>query len=140
VIGESVTITLFATPTERWEKGNRPLELITDIGLPGQIIHARTQPGGPMSTTLRHDVDVTRGSILPIVLVVSVVLSVVVVAVANYTATALRYGQASEARAGRWPLHKEPWTTRWNSCRSGVRCVPRRPAAERASTCPSPSQ
>lgn len=42
-----------------------------------------------------------RGSILPMVLVVSVVLSMVVIAVATYTATGLRYGQVAEARAGR---------------------------------------
>jgi hypothetical protein len=42
-----------------------------------------------------------QGSILPIVLVVSLVLGLVVVAVATYTATTLRYGQVSEARAGR---------------------------------------
>lgn len=42
-----------------------------------------------------------RGAILPMVLVVSVVLSVVVVAVTTYTATTLRYGHVVEARAGR---------------------------------------
>lgn len=42
-----------------------------------------------------------RGAVLPMVLVVSVVLSLVVIAVANYTATGLRYGQVAEARAGR---------------------------------------
>ncbi len=42
-----------------------------------------------------------RGAVLPLVLVVSVVLSMVVVAVATYTTTSLRYGQVAEARAGR---------------------------------------
>ncbi len=42
-----------------------------------------------------------RGSVLPLVLVVSVVLSAVVVAVATYTTTELRYGRVSEDRAGR---------------------------------------
>ncbi len=42
-----------------------------------------------------------RGSILPMVLVVSVVLSAVVVAVASYTTAELRYSQVAEARAGR---------------------------------------
>src|SRR5829696_4299281 len=42
-----------------------------------------------------------RGSILPMVLVTTVVLGIVVVAVADYTSTNLRYGQVVEARAGR---------------------------------------
>jgi hypothetical protein len=42
-----------------------------------------------------------RGSILPLVLVVSVVLSAVVVAVATYTTAELRYSKVSEDRAGR---------------------------------------
>lgn len=42
-----------------------------------------------------------RGAILPLVLVVSVVLSVVVVAVATYTTAELRYSQVAEDRAGR---------------------------------------
>lgn len=42
-----------------------------------------------------------RGAVLPMVLVVSVVLSAVVVAVATYTAVDLRYGQVVEARAKR---------------------------------------
>lgn len=42
-----------------------------------------------------------EGAILPLVLVVIVVLSVIVVAIATYTSAGLRYGQQSEARAGR---------------------------------------
>jgi Tfp pilus assembly protein PilX len=42
-----------------------------------------------------------RGSILPIVLVVSIVLGLVVVAVATYVATTLRQGQVVEASANR---------------------------------------
>lgn len=42
-----------------------------------------------------------RGGILPLVLVVTVVLGAVVIAIASYTATVLRYGQVSESRAGR---------------------------------------
>ncbi|MAT07196.1 MAG: hypothetical protein CL424_19360 [Acidimicrobiaceae bacterium] len=41
------------------------------------------------------------GAILPLVLVVTVVLSLIVVGIATYTSAALRYGQVSEARAGR---------------------------------------
>jgi len=40
-----------------------------------------------------------RGSILPIVLVVTVVLGIVVVAIATYTTSTLRYGQISEGRS-----------------------------------------
>lgn len=42
-----------------------------------------------------------HGAILPLVLVVTFVLALVVVGVANYTATTLRYGQVVESRADR---------------------------------------
>lgn len=42
-----------------------------------------------------------RGAILPLVLAVSIAISLIVVSIATYTATTLRYGQVSEARAGR---------------------------------------
>lgn len=49
------------------------------------------------SSTKRRD----EGTILPLVLVVTVVLAMVVVAVADYTSTALRYGRVVESRADR---------------------------------------
>lgn len=49
------------------------------------------------SYTRRRD----EGAILPLVLVVTVVLSIIVVGIATYTSAGLRYGQQSEARAGR---------------------------------------
>jgi hypothetical protein len=45
--------------------------------------------------------SIDRGSILPMVLVVVVVLAVVVTGIATYAAGTLRYGQVVEARAGR---------------------------------------
>lgn len=54
-------------------------------------------PPSGRGDTCRRD----RGGILPMVLVVSVVMSVVVIAVTTYTATTLRYGQVAEARANR---------------------------------------
>gem|GEM_PF-1629370 len=42
-----------------------------------------------------------HGAVLPLVLVVTVVLALVVLAVADYTATTLRYGQVVESRADR---------------------------------------
>lgn len=42
-----------------------------------------------------------HGAILPMVLVATIVISIVVVAIATYVATDLRYGQVVEARAGR---------------------------------------
>ena len=42
-----------------------------------------------------------EGSILPLVLAVTVVLSLIVIGIATYTSAGLRYGQVSEARAGR---------------------------------------
>lgn len=51
----------------------------------------------PTADTATRD----RGAVLPMVLVVSLVLGAVVVAVATYTTTALRYGQVVEAQAGR---------------------------------------
>lgn len=45
--------------------------------------------------------DRDRGVILPLVLVVSVILSVVVVAIASYAATTLRHGQVVEASSDR---------------------------------------
>jgi hypothetical protein len=49
------------------------------------------------STSFRND----RGAVLPLVLVFAVVLSVVVVAIAKYATTGLRFGQVVEARADR---------------------------------------
>ncbi len=49
------------------------------------------------SSTTRRD----NGTVLPLVLVVTVVLALVVVAVAGYTASALRYGNVVESRADR---------------------------------------
>jgi len=60
-----------------------------------------------MKTSLReHDAPrisrgTDRGSVLPMVLVFMVVISMVVVAVADYTTTGLRYGRVVEARADR---------------------------------------
>ncbi len=56
-----------------------------------------TAPPTPTHPTSRRDV----GGILPMVLVVSVVLGAVVLAVASYTSTTLRYGTIVEERADR---------------------------------------
>jgi hypothetical protein len=49
----------------------------------------------------RNQADADRGSVLPLVLVLTVVISMVVLAVATYTTTGLRYGRVVEARADR---------------------------------------
>lgn len=48
-----------------------------------------------------HPRRTDRGAVLPLVLVVTVVLALVVVAVAGYTSSALRYGKVVESRADR---------------------------------------
>jgi hypothetical protein len=56
---------------------------------------------GPRRTSGGNDSGSDRGSVLPMVLVFTVVISMVVVAVADYTTTGLRYGRVVEARADR---------------------------------------
>lgn len=39
VFGDGVTLTFVSSPTERWQKGDRPIELVEFPGLPGEIVH-----------------------------------------------------------------------------------------------------
>jgi hypothetical protein len=58
-------------------------------------VHARHRTSGGAD----HRSD--RGSVLPLVLVFTVVIAIVVIAVADYTTTGLRYGRVVESRADR---------------------------------------
>ncbi len=40
LFGDSITLTFKATSTERWEKGNRLIELVSSGGLPEELVHA----------------------------------------------------------------------------------------------------
>lgn len=61
------------------------------------MFRATELPGTRISSRRRRRRD--RGNALPLTLVVGTVLSLVVVATANYTVTTLRYGQVAESRA-----------------------------------------
>src|SRR4051794_28406837 len=57
--------------------------------------------GGDVMPATSGDVGEDRGAILIIVLVIAVILSVTVIAVANYAGATLRYGRVAENRTHR---------------------------------------
>ena len=58
-------------------------------------------PSSGLARPARRPAEGDRGSVLPLVLVVAVVLSVVVVALAKYVTADLEYSRVAEARAER---------------------------------------
>lgn len=43
LFGDSITVTFSAVSTQRWQKGERPIELVEFAGLPNEIIHQTLQ-------------------------------------------------------------------------------------------------